>query len=61
MKKNNWISVKERQPEWLETVLVYFENGKIDVREWVWTNAPTFTIYGSVTHWMPLPEPPEVM
>lgn len=62
--KPDWISVKERLPERFEPVLVcrekngspYVEQGHKDVGEW-------WKVYGTrtkqVTHWMPLPEPPE--
>ena len=57
-----WISVDERLPERFELVIVCRENGKVeqgcrDVKDW-------WKVYGTrtkkVTHWMPLPEPPEV-
>ena len=56
-----WISVKDRLPERFNRVLVCRENGKVeqgfrDVGDW-------WKIYGTrtkhITHWMPLPEPPE--
>ncbi|MFR8002510.1 MAG: DUF551 domain-containing protein [Hydrogeniiclostridium sp.] len=59
-----WISVEERLPERFEPVLVcrekngspYVEQGYKDVGEW-------WKVYGTrtkqITHWMPLPEPPE--
>lgn len=55
-----WVSVKERLPECCKDVLAYYENGKIDI-DWVdsiscWCYE---NIFGSVTHWMPLPEPPD--
>ena len=62
--KPGWISVKERLPERFEPVLVcrekngspYVEQGYKDVGEW-------WKVYGTrtkhITHWMPLPEPPE--
>lgn len=61
---SEWISVKERLPERFEPVLVcrekngspYVEQGHKDVGEW-------WKVYGTrtkhITHWMPLPEPPE--
>lgn len=62
---SGWISVKDRLPEHFEPVLIcrekngspYVEQGYKDVGEW-------WKVYGTrtkqVTHWMPLPEPPEV-
>lgn len=56
---SEWISVKDRLPNEKTRVLVFVPHGnrKIDIdgmvgRIWVRWN-------GRVTHWMPLPEPPE--
>ena len=58
-----WISVKDRLPEGYEAVIVcrkgrggcIVEQGCLDVNGW-------WRVYGtrtkSVTHWMPLPDPP---
>jgi hypothetical protein len=61
----DWISVKDRLPEAFVPVMVCRRNqhgrqiveaGQKDVRDW-------WRVYGmrtkSVTHWMPMPEPPE--
>ena len=59
--RNQWISVKDRLPNAFEPVIVCREGGKVeqgykDVCDW-------WKVYGTrtkkVTHWMPLPEPPE--
>ena len=56
-----WISVEERMPECMQPVIVCREGGKVeqgykDTMDW-------WKVYGTrtkkVTHWMPLPEPPE--
>lgn len=56
-----WISVNDRLPNTFEAVIVCRENGKVeqgykDVCDW-------WKVYGTrtkkVTHWMPLPKPPE--
>lgn len=55
-----WISVKDRLPKPIDNVLVYHEDGTIEI-EWLY-HAGDFAyegIYGTVTHWMPLPEPPK--
>lgn len=56
---NEWISVKDRLPDEDTRVLVYikgtytfFDTDRILYGKWVRWNA-------SVTHWMPLPEPPK--
>ena len=59
-----WISVEERLPEVESSYLTYTDKGRIIIdsfciypehgtKFWVGGN-------GRVTHWMPLPEPPEV-
>jgi len=59
-----WIPVSERLPEG-DAVLVYRERGKsnIDI-DWTFIEGGREYWYNSgldnVTHWMPLPEPPEV-
>lgn len=64
-KQSAWISVEERLPEPFKLVIVCrkynkdfwkIEQGQLTVNGW-------WKVYGtnlkSVTHWMPLPEPPE--
>lgn len=59
--KCGWVSVKDGLPEEFVPVIVCRESGKVepgcrDVNGW-------WKVYGTrtkhVTHWMPLPEPPE--
>lgn len=56
-----WISVKDRLPEYMRPVIVCRKGGKVeqghrDIGDW-------WKVYGTrtknVTHWMPLPEPPK--
>ena len=58
-----WISVKDRLPENYETVLFFNSNkfyaiGHID--KFLWIDNTTHAEILGVTHWVPLPEPPEV-
>lgn len=69
-KTHRWISVEERLPErWrmddkdrtLINYLVYSPDYGVDLGNWV-KNAKMWVCMGipaKVTHWMPLPEPPE--
>ena len=58
---SEWISVKERLPDIETWVLVHCVNGKItsDLRIAPFGKFMISPVYGEVTHWMPLPEPPE--
>ncbi len=63
-----WISVKDKMPERQINVLILTDYGKMATaycvnrrtKTWGWIDAmrPQHS-YGSVTHWMPLPEPPK--
>ena len=57
--KPEWISVKDRLPEQYTDVVVLYDFGRVGVN---WTNKENEFIEHpncKVTHWMPLPEPPE--
>ena len=64
--QSQWISVKERLPETYTNVIVLHENGHTGI-EWRYKHSPCYKtanflfdpLYGEVTHWMPLPEPPK--
>ena len=63
-----WISVKERLPEHLTSVIVHRKDGGIFMWEyfntsqtddcWIDDSMNVYSFY-DVTHWMPLPEPPK--
>ena len=61
--ERRWIPVTERLPDDAETVLTY-KNGIIEVQVYKkmrngWINGNWFWSMATVTHWMPLPEPPK--
>lgn len=60
MKPGEWIRVDKRLPEPLKDMIAYFENGTTCF-SWVdYDGVWAYTgIYGRVTHWMPVLEPPE--
>ena len=60
--KPKWISVKERLPENVQEVLVIRMNGEPDIEFLLYDGTWVGDTPGrqdKVTHWMPLPEPPE--
>ena len=58
-----WISVKDRLPQSFEKVLIYHRNGIsygwYNGRYWERGAKTNHRALETVTHWMPLPEPPE--
>jgi hypothetical protein len=69
MSKENWISVKEKLPPREELVLVANNEEKDQEHWWVccghmrrknkWVNQFNYEDEIRVTHWQPLPEPPD--
>lgn len=64
----SWISVKEKAPRRFECVLCYYPDKEygskimVDFNQYDAGETPHFSnqrLWGRVTHWMPLPEPPE--
>ena len=55
-----WISVKERLPEKPMKCLVYTKRGEYGGYEITYYNEGFYLQYANVTHWMPLPDEPEV-
>ena len=60
--KPKWISVEDRLPEEKESVLVHYTDGWMPIAfllDGKWHQSGGETSWLSVTHWMPLPEPPK--
>ena len=59
-----WISVEERLPEQHRHVIGWQREWANSVEVWIGTSGKwlggDFEPAGNVSHWMPLPEPPEV-
>lgn len=58
LKKYEWISVKDRLPEAHTVVLVHYTDGRICTADYI-DEYLKFITSSTITHWMPLPEPPE--
>ena len=63
---NEWISVKDRLPEHYRAVIVHGGVAFYDIGRKKWYTLMEMDGYGepreimwTVTHWMPLPKPPE--
>ena len=61
--KPKWIPVTERLPEEMKTVLAWTPMGEFsETAMWMgirWEKTWDFDTIYTVTHWMPLPEPPK--
>ncbi len=61
---SEWISVKDRLPEDDTHVLINDGDntgiGVYDIEDELWTAQTWWSEYHLVSHWMPLPNPPEV-
>ena len=57
---NEWIHVTAALPKYGDRYLTRLNNGQMHILTWVssyWADG--YTTVTNVTHWMPLPEPPE--
>ena len=57
---NKWIPAKDRLPEKPMKCLVYTKRGEYGGYEITYYNEGFYLQYANVTHWMPLPDEPEV-
>ena len=55
-----WVSVEDRLPDKPMKCLVYTKRGDCCGYDILYYNQGFYSQYDNVTHWMPLPEPPEV-
>ena len=59
LQQPQWIDVKDRLPEHLESVYVYMGNRQIDKYSCqTYAKDGGFSNNYGITHWMPLPSPP---
>lgn len=61
---SDWISVKERLPDINDEYIVFTEDAEVFICEYLpsvnqWWDRDASIIYGRITHWMPLPDPPK--
>lgn len=59
-----WISVKERLPEWRSDYLVCTDNMEVYICEYIpsvaqWWYDDNLVCDGRIVHWMPLPDTPK--
>ena len=63
--QNEWISVKDRLPQVKEDVLIYDSQHCNIYKAWyisdidVWFSNEYLPQFINITHWMPLPKPPQ--
>ena len=60
--QGKWISVEDRLPEEGQSVIVHYLDGWMPIAHLLngkWYQSGGETSWLSVTHWMPLPEPPK--
>ena len=57
--KQRWIPVSERLPEEKQTVLALDKTGT--AYHWEYSRSLSNIFVSDYTHWMPLPQPPEVV
>lgn len=59
--REQWISVKDRLPEYMDCAIIYTKNGIVTESQHCGDGSffsEPYT-FNDVTHWMPLPQPPK--
>lgn len=56
---NEWIRVEDRLPESAGWYLVFYNGSEMQVAFFKGKKWPFDNHYHTITHWMPLPEPPK--
>lgn len=61
---SEWISVKDRMPTFPAIIVIRYDDGVTEIRDFSPTRGEYRNIFGTetgvpVTHWMPLPDPPK--
>jgi len=60
MSSDEWIDVNDRLPDNIQPVIVLFNAGRVYTSRYHSGNGEWVDYNPFITHWMPLPKPPEL-